>query len=735
MDDQQTPGDAHSQQSGSAVTQTEGLVERQVTHEGPLTKLALSRRRFLVISATTAAAGASLFIGVHFVSSRDSGRKRSSHTFAPNIWVRIDPGSTVTITVAKSEMGQGVLTALAMVVAEELDADWSKVRVMQAPADTRYGNQVTDGSSSVSSTYPTLRAAGALARAYLVAAAAQTWGVDHTTCRTERGMVIHSASGRRLVYGDLTDTAARLPANATTLAAMKLKDVTRFTLIGTRAAKVDTPAKSDGSARFGLDIRLPGMHYAVVARCPFLGGSVKSFDASAANAVRDVLQVVQVPSGVAVVAQNTWAAMQGRRALRVTWDPGPNAQLDTTHLRAQLAIQVQTLWQAAGPAPAGANRTLEADYEAPFLAHAAMEPLNCTADVHGNRCEVWAPTQAPQDAQGAVAQAIGLPYEAVTVHVTFMGGGFGRRRYSDFVAESAQLSKAIGAPVQVVWTRDDDLQHDFYRPAAAHRLRATLDAQGLPLSWTHVVATLSNHGEPATDAADLPYSIPAANDTHISGAEIAAAVPTGIWRSFNYSHTIFAIESFIDEIAAVNGLDPYALRKRLLDGNTRFLGLIQLAAGKSGWGTALPPGWGRGMAICNFNSETAVAEVAEVSVGNDGSVRVQRVVCAVDCGLVINPAIAEAQIEGAVVYGLSAALNDEMSLAGGRFQQSNFHDYPLLRMNEMPSIEVYFMPSTDPPTGLGEPALPPIAPAVANAIYAATGKRVRRLPIRAADLH
>ncbi len=696
-----------------------------------------NRRQFLIISAITAGvAGTGLLIGFSLFGKSKAGKRSSipvasTTSFMPNAWVRIDADNTVTIWVAKSEMGQGVLTALAMLIVEELDADWAKVRVEQAVADTQYGDQKTDGSSSVSDTFSNLRFVGASVRALFVAAAAQTWKVEQSTCRTEKGVVIHTLSGRRLPYGDLIEVAGKLKPNSVT--EVQLKQTEQFTLIGTRTPRVDTPQKINGSAVFGLDVRLPGMRYAIVARCPILGGTLGSFDSSKATAVPGVLQVLQIEGGIAVVAENTWAAIQGRQMLKIVWNPGPNAQLNSAQLREQLATEVRKNSTALS---AGTGKTVEAVYETPFLAHATMEPMNCTAHVQATHCEVWAPTQHPQAAQQVASTVSGLPLEAITVHVTLAGGGFGRRIETDFVVEAVQISKAIGAPVQVVWTREDDMQQDFYRPASYHQLSASLTAQGLPVSWTHTVATLdtdrSDHqSQSATDGADLPYSIAT---THISGSQVPSAVPAGIWRSSNYFNTIFAVESFLDEVAAAGGLDPYHLRLHLLSSNSRLERVVQLAASKAGWSTPLPAGWGRGMAVCDYFSETVVAEVVEVSVASDYSVRVHRVVCAVDCGLVVNPTIAASQIEGAVVMGLTAALKGEITVAQGRIQQHNFYDYPLLRMHEMPTIEVYFVPSTDQPTGLGEPGLPPIAPAVANAIFAATGKRIRRLPIRADDL-
>ncbi len=690
----------------------------------------LSRRQFLALSAIAGVAGTSLVIGITLYEKRGAALKPSTKPLAPNLWVRIDPDNTVTVRVAKSEMGQGVLTALPMLLIEELDADWSKVRVEQAPADSQYGTQLTDGSSSVSGSFFSLRQAGAEARALLVEAAAQQWGVDPAACRTEKGVVLHPASGQRLAYGVLTEAASALGKPSP--ADLKLKKPAQFSLIGTRAPRLDTPAKIDGSAQFGLDVRVPGLRYAAIARPPVPGASLKNLNSASASAVPGVLQVLQVPGGVVVVAENTWAAMQGREKLELTWDDGPNARLDSAFVRAQLAAEVQKLAAANSQTASAGAKTLQAIYETPYQAHATMEPMNCTAWVQADRCEVWAPTQDPSGAQIAASAASGLLANQVIVHVTLMGGGFGRRAQSDFVSEAVQVSRAIGQPVQVVWTRQDDLQHDFYRPATLHQLSATLDGTGHIQAWTHFVAA-QHMANQVTLGAELPYSIPT---QQLHGSTVSLAVPAGIWRAVEYSYTTFVVESFLDEVAAAAGQDPYQLRLQLLDSNPRLKAALMLAATKAGWGTPLPAGRGRGIACAMFSiSNTAVAEVAEVSVESDGTVRVQRVVCGVDCGLVVNPAIAEAQLEGAIVYGLTAALKGEITFANGRVQQQTFAEYPLLRMDEMPGVEVYFVPGGTAPNGLGEPGLPPIAPAVANAIFAATGKRLRRLPIRPADLH
>jgi isoquinoline 1-oxidoreductase beta subunit len=675
-----------------------------------------------------------VLIGFTLHARQESGHppapQPKAQPFRPNVWLRIAPENTVTVIVGRSEMGQGVLTGLAMVVAEELDADWSHVRAQQAPAETKYGNQRTTGSASVSGSFDALRVAGARARALLIEAAARLWGVDASTCRTESGVVLHPPSGRRLTYGQLAGSAAAFPGGTTEAALptipAPLKTPSQFRLIGTRLPRLDTPAKVDGSAVFGLDVRIADMLFATVARCPVPGGTVARFDATRAQTVPGVRQILQIPSGVAVVADHTWAAMAGRGALDVTWNDGTNAALSSPAIRQQLAAQVPL--PAAMP---GAAHMVEASYETPYQAHVPMEPLNCTVRLQHGRCEVWTGTQDPQGAQAAAADASGVPVEQVSVQVPLGGGAFGRRASADFVTEALTVAKAVGQPVQVVWTREDDLQHGYYGPASSHRLRATLDGAGKLRSWQHGVAAQSI-GSGAAAGAQPPYAIPS---VHVSGADVSLGVPVTIWRGAEFTYSTFAIESFLDEVAATAGADPYQFRRGLLDATPRLKAVVDLAASKAGWGAALPPGWGRGMAACLYaNTNTFVAEVAEVAVTRDGTVQVQRVVCAVDCGIVINPTLAEAQIEGSIVQGLSNTLKGEITFASGRVQQHNVDDYPLLRLNEMPTVEVYFVPSTERPSGLGEPALPPLAPAVANAIYVATGRRVRRLPIRPEDV-
>ena len=702
-----------------------------------------TRRDFIKVVSV---AGGGLALGIYLFSKEDLllTEPLPATGFSPNAWLKIDTAGSVTITVAKSEMGQGVRTSLPMIVAEELEADWEKIRIEPALADPKYGNMTTGGSTSVRGSWATLRKAGASAREMLLTAAAQTWGVDRGTCHAEKGAVVHAPSGRRLTYGQLAEAAAKLPVPADP----PLKDPRDFHVLGKRARRLDTPEKVDGSGIFGIDVKLPGMLVATVARSPVFGGKVKSFDAAKAMAIKGVRHVVEVPGGVAVAADSTWAAIKGREALSIAWDEGAVAELDSAAIRRRFeeeskkaGILARSEGDAAGTL-AGAAKKLEAVYEFPFLAHATMEPMNCVADVRKDSAEIWAPTQSPQWAQGDVAKLLGIPKEKITVHTTLLGGGFGRRAMPDFVVEAVHVSKAVGAPVKVVWTREDDMQHDYYRPASFHRVSAGLDDGGRLIAWSHrivapsVIAQVFG-GQPkpgeidAVDGADeLPYGIP---NLLVDYVMVNTAVPVGWWRSVYNSQNPYVNECFLDEVAAATGKDPYELRRGLLKEGSRVRGVLELAATKAGWGKPLPAGHGRGIAA-HFSFGSYIAQVAEVSVAKDGAVRVHRVVCAVDCGMFVNPDTIEAQMESGIVYGLSAALKGAITIDKGRVQQSNFHDYDMLRLDEMPAIEVHIVPSKEAPGGIGEPGTPPIAPAVANAVFAATGKRIRRLPMQAEDL-
>ena len=700
----------------------------------------VSRRAFL---QTATAAGAGLVIGFH-LSGCGRGPSGPVETVSPNAWLRINSDESILVIVDRSEMGQGVTTSLPMLVAEELEADWSMIRIEFAPADQAYTNplfgmQGTGGSTSVRAAFGPLRQAGASAREVLIAAAAQNWNVDRSECHAERGAVIHGPTNRRASYGSLVATAKTLPVPES----VPLKDAGDWKVIGTRVARLDTPLKVDGSAEFGIDVKVPGMLVAVVARCPVPGGRVASFDATRATAIPGVRNVVQISSGIAVVADGYWPAHKGRDALDVKWEEGATAGVSDASIAQMFAAK------AAGPGAVGrrdgdaasavarAASRVEASYDAPFLAHTTMEPMNCTAHVRADGVDIWAPTQFQTGAQGLGAGIGGVTPDKVKVHTTWLGGGFGRRFEMDFIQEALEASKAIGAPVKVIWSREDDVRHAQYRPANHHRMRAGLDRNGQPVGWVHrVVApsimarvfpeTVQNglDGEAIEGAMEMPYAIA---NVLVDYAMADTGIPVGFWRSVNHSYNAFAVESFIDELAHAAGKDPYEYRRDLLTKAPRYLGALNLAASKAGWGTPLPAGHGRGIAV-HKAFESFVAEVAEVSV-NDGNVRVHRVTCAVDCGPVVNPRIVEAQMQSAIVFGLTAALYGQINIDKGRVQQGNFNDYLMLHMAEMPVVEVHIVPSTDAQGGAGEPGTPPIAPAVCNAVFAATGKRIRRLPI------
>ena len=697
------------------------------------------RRTFLKVSA---AAGGGLLIGVHLPLA---AAEATDGEFAPNAWIRIGTDDRITLRVASSEMGQGVYTAIPMLLAEELECDWMRIQVEMAPAAKAYinpliGQQLTGGSTAIRAFYTPLRQAGAAGRELLIRAAAKRWGVKETECRAENGVVTHAASERRLRYGQLTAEAAKLPPPGEVF----LKDPNEFRLLGKPMPRLDTPVKVSGAAAFGLDVKLPGLLTAVVARCPVFGGKLKSFDDTKAKAVPGVRAVFAIHSGVAVVADSFWAAKLGRDALRVKWDEGANARLGSAEIRKNLELALARKKVEArregdvAKALAAAARTVEAEYEAPYLAHACMEPMNCTARVTARGCELWVPTQNQSGAQHVAGLITELPPEKIKVHTTFLGGGFGRRSEQDFLAEAVELALRTRSPVKVVWTREDDIRHDFYRPATLNRLAAALDAEGNVTGWRHDLAGASifarvfpgniKNGLDNTaveGAANLPYAIP---NQQVSWVMENGFVPVGFWRSVGSSQNAWITECFLDEVARAANKDPFELRRKLLKLRPRHLGVLELAAQKAGWGTELPPGRARGIALAeSFGS--FVAQVAEVSIDN-GRPRVHRVTAAIDCGTVVNPDTVVAQMESSIVYGLTAALYGEITIKNGRVEQGNFTDYLLLRQNEMPAVDVYIVNSIEPPGGVGEPGTPPIAPAVANALFALTGKPVRKLPIR-----
>ncbi|BBA34994.1 aerobic-type carbon monoxide dehydrogenase, large subunit CoxL/CutL-like protein [Methylocaldum marinum] len=710
------------------------------------------RRQFLKSSALL---GGGLVIAFHLPRTVKfaMAAEEPARTYPPNAFIRIGEDETVTILINKSEMGQGVYTSLAMLVADELEADWSKVRVEAAPVAPVYNHtvwnlQATGGSTSVSSSWEQLRKVGAAGRALLIRAAAETWKVKPDACHAENGHVIHKPTQRRLSYGVLSARAAELPMPA----GVKLKDPKQFKLIGKPTRRLDTPAKTDGTARFGIDVQLPGLLTALVARPPVFGATLKSFDPAKSRAVAGVVDVVRIPSGIAVVAKDFWSAKKGRDVLEVVWDRGTNADLSSAGLHEEFARLAMTSGVPAKEKgdPTGVlakiAKPFGAEYAVPYLAHAPMEPLNCTVDLREDRCEIWTGTQFQTVDRNHAAAIAGLKPEQVELHTTLLGGGFGRRGnpQSDFVSEAVHVAKAVKKPVKVVWTREDDIKGGYYRPAFYDRLTAGLDAKGRLIAWSHTLVGQSIAiGTPfesamirdgvdvssVEGAADLPYAIPNVRvDLHSPRLEI----PVLWWRSVGHSHTAFVVESFIDEVAHAAGKDPYRFRRDLLAKHPRHRGVLELAAKKAGWGSSLPKGRGRGIAVhSSFGSY--VAQVAEVSV-EDGQARAHRVVCAIDCGQVVNPDTIAAQMESGIVWALSAALHGEITLNKGEVEQSNFTDYPILRIDEMPVVEVHIVPSREPPSGVGEPGVPPLAPAVTNAVFAATGKRIRSLPLTGHDL-
>jgi isoquinoline 1-oxidoreductase beta subunit len=694
-------------------------------------RLTFNRRTFLRTGATAA--------GGLMVGFRLPLRAQAATPVKLNAWVHVGTDDTVTLFIHKAEMGQGTVTSLSMLLAEELECDWKKIRTEFPGINREYGgNQGVVGSQSIRSSYQPLRRAGATAREMLIQAAAQKWGVDPSQCRAVQGAIVNTSSNARLSYGSLAEAAAKAPPPVN----VTLKDPAQFAIIGKPRKRLDTPDKTTGRATFGIDVRLPGMLYAVAERCPVFGGKVASFDATAAKAVPGVKHVVQIAAGVAVVADNTWSANQGRKALKVQWDEGAHAGLNSAAITKDFADRAQqpgVVARKEGDAPAalaGASKKLEAVYEVPYLAHAPMEPLNCTADVRPGSCEVWASTQGQSAAFQAALGITGLKPDQVKVHTLYMGGGFGRRARNDYVGEAVEVSKAVGAPVQLTWMREDDMQQDWYRPASYTRFAAGLDADGWPVAITSRIVCppfggirdgLSRTG--VEGVSDMVYGIPnILVDYHAADP----GIPVSYWRSVGYSQNTFFLESFIDEIAAAGGKDPLELRRRFVAKNARLLAVLNLAADKAGWGKPLPKGHGRGIGFSD-NVGSFTAQIAEVSV-QQGKLRVHRVVCAVDCGEVVNPAGVEQQIQSGIAFGLTAALKGAITIDRGRVQQGNFHQYDMLRIDEMPQVEVHLAPSHAAPGGIGEASTPGIAPAVANAIFAATGKRVRRLPIRPQDL-
>jgi isoquinoline 1-oxidoreductase subunit beta len=727
----------------------------------------VSRRTFLRASA---AAGGGLVLSFTLpaaVRRAVAAGAAKADAFAPNAFVRIDRDGRVTLIMHKVEMGQGTYTSMPMLLAEELEVELSQVHLEHAPPDDAlyaeplFGVQDTGASTSVRGNWEPLRRAGAAARTLLVAAAAQTWQVDATSCRAERGEVIHAASGRRLGYGALVDRAATLALPR----AIPLKNPKDWKLIGTPAKRLDAPDKVNGKAKFGIDVRLPGMKVATLAACPVFGGKLASVDDSKAKGIAGVQQIVRLDDAVAVVADHMWAATQGLAALEIRWDEGPNGKLSTADVVEQLKAASEKPGVVArndgdvATAMAGAARKVEAIYELPFLAHATMEPVNCTVHVRPDGCDIWVGTQVPTFTQTAAAKLTGLPKAKVQVHNHLLGGGFGRRLEVDFVVRAVQIAKQVAGPVKVVYTREEDIQHDMYRPYYYDRIAAGLDAQGMPVAWSHrvtgssILARVSSELFPKTlrvvralgfdqlwaavkgidtDAVDgamkPPYALANIRVEYVR--QEPPGIPTAFWRGVGPTRSVFVVESFIDELAAVAKRDPFEYRRALLGQSPRAKAVLELAAERSGWGTRLPPRSGRGIALLHAFGGTFIAQVAEVAVSKAGEVRVNRVVCAVDCGTIVNPDTVRAQMEGGIIFGITAALFGEITIKDGRVEQHNFYDYRVLRISEAPVIEVYLVKSTEAPGGVGEPGTSTVFPAVANAIFAATGKRIRKLPVK-----
>ncbi|CAN7599462.1 xanthine dehydrogenase family protein molybdopterin-binding subunit [Trinickia sp. LjRoot230] len=740
-----------------------GLVELGGT-QVDAADVGLSRRTFLKVGMTLgAAAGGGLLLGFSLPAlARTDERGARGHqsaiggqataapapgVLAPNAFIRIDRQSNVTLVMPKVEMGQGVYTAIPMLIAEELEVPLEKVTLDHAPPNDKLygdpllgGGQITGGSTSVRYAWKPMRQAGATARVLLISTAARQWHVDPSTCVARAGEVVHSATGRRVAYGKLVDAAAKLPLPSD----VALKDPKDFKLIGKPTDRLDSAIKVDGTALFGFDVRLPGMLYAAIVNCPMLGGTLESVDDTRAKQVPGVHQIVKLDNAVAVVAAHTWAAKQGVAALDVKWNGGQAATLSTQQLAGDLAAASKREGAVArkegdvGHAFGEAKTRVDAVYEQPLLAHATMEPINCTVHVRADGCDIWVGTQVPTIAHAVGAKVTGLAPEKVTVHNYLLGGGFGRRLEVDGIVQALKVGKAVSSPVKVVWTREEDIQHDMYRPCYYDKISAGLDANGKPIAWQHRIVgssiiarfapgLIKNGVDPdaVEVAAELPYALP--NQLVDYVREEPRTVPTAFWRGVGATRGTFVVESFIDELAAHAGVDPVKYRLDLLGNAPRAANVLQVATRAAGWGTPLPKGKGRGVSVMHaFGSYLSM--VAEVTV-DGGDVKVNRVVCAVDCGAAVNPKTIEAQIEGGVVFGITAALFSEITIKDGKVQQNNFTDYRMLRLNETPEIEVHIVKSSEAPGGIGEPGTAALAPALTNAIFAATGKRVRKLPV------
>ncbi|MEM5344585.1 xanthine dehydrogenase family protein molybdopterin-binding subunit [Paraburkholderia azotifigens] len=740
---------------------SQGLLDAQngkPRDDGQPAHAALSRRTFLKFSASVAAvAGGGLMLGFSFparsqgdvrktVIGGDGVETPQNGVFAPNAFVQIDTAGKVTLIIPKVEMGQGVYTSIPMLIAEELEVPLDSVTVDHAPPDEKrftdplLGGQLTGGSTSIRYAWEPMRRAGATTRVLLINAAAQQWQVEPASCHAENGQVIHAGTKRSIAYGQLVEAAAKLPVPEN----VPLKDPKDFKLIGTQAKRLDSPEKVDGSAIFGLDVRLPDMVYAAIVNCPVFGGTLASVDDTAAKKIPGVRQIVKFDNGVAVIGDHTWAAKRGAAALKITWNEGAGATVSTKTIFDDLAKASQGNGAVArkegdvNNAFSQAKTRIDAVYQQPFLAHATMEPINCTVHVKPDSCEIWVGTQVPTRARDAGAKVTGLPADKIIVHNFLLGGGFGRRLEFDMVTQATKVAKQLNAPVKVVWTREEDIQHDMFRPAYYDRISAGLDANGKPVAWQHRIvgsSILARFAPPAVKngvdpdavevAADLPYDLP--NQLIDYVRQEPRDIPTAFWRGVGPTRGTWVVESFIDELAVQAKVDPVKYRRDLLGKSPRALNVLNVATQAAGWGNAVPKGQGRGVSVMHaFGSFFSM--VADVAV-DQGEVRVTRVVCAVDCGMVVNPNTVEAQISGGIIFAITAALYGEITIDRGRVQQTNFTDYRILRIHETPPIDVHIVKSSEAPGGIGEPGTAAAIPAVANAIYAATGKRLRQLPV------
>ena len=709
----------------------------------------VSRRTFLKASA---AAGGGLLLSVALPLAHGEANAAGAKSFEPNAFIRIGSDGKIVLIMPYVEMGQGTYTSIPMLIAEELEVDLSQVSLEHAPPNEKLyvnpllGVQATGNSNAVRASWQPLRQAGATARTMLIATAAKRWNVDPASCRARSGVVHHDATKRSARYADLAAESAGMPVPEK----VALKGPGDFKLIGTPASRLDIPAKVNGSAIYGIDVRPPGVKIATLAQSPVFGGRLKTVDDSAAKNVKGVRQIVRLDDAVAVVADHMWAAKQGLAALKIEWDDGPHAKLTTEDIVRDLEVAMRNPGAVAqnigdsDKAMASATTKVDATYEVPFLAHATMEPMNCTVHVRKDACEVWVGTQALARAQAAAAKVTGMPLDKVVVHNHLIGGGFGRRLEVDGVIRAVEIAKQVDGPIKVVWTREEDIQHDMYRPYWFDRISAGLNANGMPVAWNHRFAGSSViarwlppgfkngiDGDSVEGAIDLVYDLP---NLHVEYLRVEPpGIPTAFWRSVGPSHNVFVTESFIDELAAAAKKDPVEYRRALLDKSPRAKGVLELAAQKSGWGQPLPARVGRGVSV-QFAFASYMAHVAEVEVDKDGAVRVRRVVCAVDCGTAVNPDAIQAQVQSAVMFGVTAALYGAVTLKDGRVEQSNFHDYKILRMNEAPAVEVHIVRSTESPGGMGEAGTSCVVPAVVNAVFAATGKRLRKLPIDSSAL-